>query len=138
MEFGNGRDNDNILFTYGRYNKVFKPLCVNTIGHKNVLSFGSGDTELLNADCWNHLAFVLDFPKAYVYINGSLVGEGTSAQEPRNVTRYNNFIGRGNWPDLHEDANCLLDNVKVFNRALSMEEVSSEIYFNGDCPLDTD
>ena len=84
-------------------------------------------TQTLILGFWEHLACTFEFPNGYTYINGSLVVSGTSSSRPTTEMRNNNYLGRSwNYPtDIDADAD--IDDLKIFNRALSQEEILDEM-----------
>ncbi len=125
LDFGNGSPFDNILIatselTSGR--SAFHVFSTN-----NYIIELYSDT-LLPINQWIHLSFVLIKPTAYFYINGQLDKMG-SGSNPPNVVRTNNFIGRSNWfgtaSDEHADTDY--DDLKIFKRGLSEEEIRFEM-----------
>ncbi len=66
---------------------------------------------------------------AKIYLNGTLVGNGTCSSNPAcrptNVTRTLNFIGKSNWGDAN--INAILDEIKIFSSALNQTEVQLEM-----------
>ena len=79
----------------------------------------------LNLNKWQHLAFVLDNQNAYIYIDGIQTGFQSLFLKPKNVVRTTGFIGRSNWND--DLANADFDEIKFFNRALTEQEIISEM-----------
>ena len=79
----------------------------------------SSNALLLNT--WTHLAYVLEIPNAFLYLNGTKVASLTNLMEPINFTRTNNFIGRSNGGDPNADA--VYDDLKIFKRGLNENEI---------------
>ncbi|QGY47217.1 PKD domain-containing protein [Maribellus comscasis] len=69
---------------------------------------------------WVHLAAVYDGSKSTIYFNGVLQGTLPGAGDISNNTRYFQ-IG---YADTHEGLIGLIDNVKVYKRALSIDEIN--------------
>ena len=72
---------------------------------------------------WAFVTAVLRGNTGYIYINGQQTAVG-KMHRPRNVIRVNNYIGR---PDIypHESlANSVLDDLRIFNRALDLAEIT--------------
>jgi hypothetical protein len=87
---------------------------------------------------WHHLACVFSFPNYFIYIDGNLAtvpGSKTthSSFSLANVVRSSNFIGRSNWYSSNNadaDADADLDDLKIFNRALSQQDIQWEMNNN--------
>jgi len=86
---------------------------------------------------WYHIVGVLDKSanKIYLYVNGKLEGSADFAGRPYRYGNVSYFVGSANpfhpedlstWPCMF---NGIIDEVKIYNSALSAEEVR-EIYFN--------
>jgi hypothetical protein len=98
----------------------------------NTLSIGLGDTHARWADTavlatkkWHHVVLTWDNGKFVVYTNGEKAGEGTytglTALDPvASVSDDDN-------PDEHESFDGILDEARIYNRAITAAEVK-EIY----------
>jgi len=86
----------------------------------NGSSYVSINSPTINVDSWYHLIGVVDSNKAYLYMNGKLVGEQS---RPSGSTPVSNFtaIGAMNSNQKYWDGN--IDEVRIYNRALSPDEV---------------
>jgi hypothetical protein len=91
----------------------------------------------LGINQWQHLACVYSFPYYFIYIDGTLVtapGSQTtySSFNIKNETRTSNFVGRSNWyiNGVDQDADADFDDLKIFNRSLSQQEIQSEMNNN--------
>ncbi len=96
--------------------------------------FGYSQVEL-SLNQWQHLACVYSFPYYFIYINGTLVtapGSQTtySSFSINNVVRTSNFVGRSNWNFMDGDADADFDDLKIFNRSLSQQEIGIEMNNN--------
>lgn len=81
---------------------------------------------------WNHLAFVLSGYTLIMYLNGMNIAENTVSFKPVYAIRDSCFIGRSNWywqPN-NPDAIACLDEIKIFNRALSQTEIVTNMIQN--------
>lgn len=58
-----------------------------------------------------------------IFVNGQLVAE-KQGNPIANVERRNNFIGRSNWCFADPDFQGFMDEVRIYNRALSSEEIA--------------
>ena len=59
-----------------------------------------------------------------LYINGVQFGS-KSGYLMNNVVRTTNYIGRSNWID--PNINAVLDEIKIFNRPLTVSEICTEM-----------
>ncbi len=137
--FGQGADNDNVMLTI-----------VGTSGQPGFELYQGGarhgirTSTVLNTGEWYHLAAVTDGTNGSIFINGiaqplslkvvadvftSLDGGPTSAEcvGASDVSRTSSFIGRSNWSgDAYADAQ--MDEVRVWNTALTQEQIQAWIY----------
>jgi len=95
-----------------------------TTNHTNGISdMDSGDGNALEVGEWTHVAMVHDGLKNLIYMDGALVAQKDVVGNLNNTTRsfgmgYNPIDG-GNWFD------GLLDEVQVYNTALSAAEIAA-------------
>jgi hypothetical protein len=75
---------------------------------------------------WAHLAVAYDGTNAYFYINGTLCGS-KAFLPPNNVVRQNCFIGRSCWYPNQPDVNAIYDNIKIYNRSLTSQEIAQDM-----------
>jgi len=68
------------------------------------------------------------------YIDAFLVGTGVSSSPPSNIIRSSNFIGRSNWyfasQSTDPDADADLDEIRLFNRGLTQQEIELDFSLN--------
>jgi hypothetical protein len=82
---------------------------------------------VLNENEWYHLAFTVKNVHARMYVNGKSVAERELQAAPSYVWRNSsNYIGR-NTMDERILSNADFDEIKIFNRGLSENEVLKEI-----------
>jgi hypothetical protein len=86
---------------------------------------GVTSNQSLRIGQWSFVTAVLRGNTGYIYINGQQTAEGPMNFKPRNVERFNNYIGK---PDTYEyfqqHANAVLDDLRIFNRALDPNEIN--------------
>lgn len=70
---------------------------------------------------WMHLAFVYGNGYARLYVNGQLVDERESTPDFSRVNNQNMYIGK--FSDYWYPFNGLIDEVRIYNRALDLDEV---------------
>ena len=80
----------------------------------------ASSSTALNFNCWNHLVFTVDGSFYRVYLNGTLTGSMQSNYLPENFLKYSNLIGKNSL-----SATCILDQLKLFNRALNLTEIQN-------------
>ncbi|SLM30995.1 exported hypothetical protein [Desulfamplus magnetovallimortis] len=115
---------------------TFRPLCDRT---KFVAAFyltnGSWSTDIvvntfaLDFDEWYHIVGVREGDTLKVYINGSLTGQYTAPSVTANVNNTTPIrIGQHAW---REPFNGAIDEVALFNRALTADEIYSHFQTGG-------
>ena len=97
----------------------------------NISIANSGSPSAIQLNEWTHLAFTFDQNLNYrFYINASLMSSGSSNQPLKNTTRILNYVGRGDWYPTQPDLDAILDELKIFNRALTQQEIQYEMNDN--------
>ncbi len=129
IDFGNGQSNENIVLALS-HEYSGKPYILLKAG----VDFHNYSSQSLNLNKWQHLAFVFSSPYYFIYIDGNLTtAQGSSAPYASfslaNVVRSSNFIGKSNW-NHDENADADFDDLKIFNRALSQQEIQLEMNKN--------
>lgn len=121
IDFGNGAGRDNVLLaasyeTSGKPSlQVYRGLTANAITA----------TEALPLNKWTHLAAVNRNGTGFIYFDGRQVATGP-LQRPLSVPRSTAYIGKSLWGDQRLDA--VIDEVRIWNRARSTEELVSAAY----------
>ncbi len=106
---------------------------------------GSGGHQFVDStiavpvNAWSHVAGTYDGNTLTLYINGVSAGTFVSGQDPRGpnpVTQGLKIGGRNNPPDDSFPFQGLIDEVEVFDRALSQQEVQGiyDAFYAGKCP----
>jgi hypothetical protein len=125
LDFGNGPNSDNVIFC----------ILSGTSRQPYVSTFqgSSGSSKLLGSavslNVWTHLAWVFDAKNSLVYVNGSLSANQTM-WAPKNLLRQQVYIGRSNWHFTvykDSDAQAYFDDIKIYNRALSGQEIMQDM-----------
>jgi hypothetical protein len=87
----------------------------------------------LNLGEWYHLVCMFKNGIGYIYINGTNTALGPIIK-PLPIIRLSNFVGRSNWRvqqqnnNLYElDSNADIDDLKIFNRALTEDEIRADM-----------
>ncbi|CAF1121764.1 unnamed protein product [Brachionus calyciflorus] len=80
----------------------------------------------LEIGVWNHLTFTFKNGLGSYYKNGVL-DQQRELEYPVNILRTNCFLGKSNFgPD--SDASADFDDIKLFKRALDLDEILEEYY----------
>ena len=131
FDFGNGAGNQNIVLSLTDTVTSNKPYVYFLSGN---LDFYGYSTVSFNLNKWQHLACVFSFPYYSILIDGietTLPGSMTNLNSfnVANVVRSSNFIGRSNWYSISgaQDADADFDDLKIFNRALTQQEIQYEM-----------
>ncbi|MDE5107365.1 MAG: LamG domain-containing protein, partial [Trichodesmium sp. St17_bin3_1_1] len=125
IDFGNGADNDNILFANqsDTSNLVFSVRQGNT-------AKGVRADSILELKEWFYLTATLDGSgSAKIYKNGEEVKSG-SVHLPNNVNRTKNYIGESNWQN-DEFFHGKMSNIRLYNRGLSKAEINECMKVDG-------
>lgn len=138
VEMGNGPSSDNIIFARnGASSQVDFSIYVGGNG-QSPLNTPDG---LLTSNQWEHVAVTLDnsggtFGNAIIYVNGTNVAE-TQLALPNVLPRVNSYVGRSNFSQDGYFAGRM-DDVRIYNRALSQEAISALVAGGGpdDMPAD--
>ncbi|MBT8341967.1 MAG: LamG domain-containing protein [Desulfatitalea sp.] len=80
--------------------------------------------NILNSFAWNHIAATFDGSEMDIYINGEKAAVGSSAALPKAFSSQDLTLGR--WMDQNEWLKGRMDEVKIYNRALSDTEINYE------------
>ncbi|MEM1169452.1 MAG: LamG domain-containing protein [Cyanobacteria bacterium P01_H01_bin.35] len=96
----------------------------------NTLLFETGNGSQMNIDGiiehtkWLHLTMTIESSgNAKIYKNAELF-KSDSLSLPENINRTQNYIGKSENPQSEEYFHCKMANIRVYNRALSSEEIS--------------
>jgi hypothetical protein len=74
---------------------------------------------------WQHVATVLNSTSILIYINGLVQGQANVNVRPDWVMRNNCYIGASNFGT--PNAISVLDDLKIYQRALSQAEIQAEM-----------
>lgn len=67
----------------------------------------------------------------YLYVNGVLqMTTSGSVPSPGDQTLLNCLFGRSTWYPSDSDANALFDDIKIFRRALTLDEILNDMQFS--------
>jgi hypothetical protein len=116
--FFNGQNNVAVQITHSNH-KIH-----HSVSRDNWWSWnGVRDETELKIGEWYHLAFVEKMKKMSIYINGLFVCLDDSLEPRADMNRTANYIGKNCPCSLKEFKVANFDDLKIFDRALSAEEV---------------
>jgi hypothetical protein len=105
---------------------------INSVGSLTIKlrSIGSNpeDTSsvgLISQNKWYHTVVTYKDSRAYVYLNGNLIITGTQATHPSIHNGVGDIIIGGRMSPVQDHFNGSIDDVLIFNRALSEDEIKS-------------
>lgn len=82
--------------------------------------FASGDYDLRD-DTWHHIGYVGDSSGARLYIDGMFIDEDTSLSS----SMYNENFQIGGTPSFSETVNALMDDIGIWEEALTVDELTA-------------
>ncbi len=126
FDCGNGSPGQNVLFYYSNPTTLI-PGAYFFYDDGTYNYYLNTNPTALNVNKWQHLALVLDVSVAYIYIDGIQKASRSSLSLPKNEVRSKCFIGKSNWYMNDDLANADFDEIKIFNRALTQQEIISEM-----------
>lgn len=83
----------------------------------------SSSSVLLNVNTWYHLALVFERDTWYIYRNGFIIATRPSTPQLNNIIRSKSFIGRNNWFPGDEPLIGVMDDMRIYHKALSATEI---------------
>jgi hypothetical protein len=123
FDFGNGLPKDNIILAMLSTSYQIRGNLFNS----SVNSFITTSSKV-NLNQWYFIAFVLSNKTGNIYINCNQVANGT-LNVPNNLQRTNNYIGKNNW-NTYPNADAIFDEFKIYQGALSSNEIINEYLLN--------
>jgi hypothetical protein len=96
--------------------------------NSSLVSSAYGSTKV-EVGTWYHLAYVYKDTNILIYVNGNYSGRasGRVASSAQNIVRENNFIGMAQGKSYVNVLNAVLDEIKLYNKALTQEEVELDM-----------
>lgn len=136
--YNSGGSNWNRILDYGNDTNNYMMLCVNPSSVNNAVRFavkvdGNEQTvttadEALPVDQWTYVVATLTGSTARIYINGEL--SATSTSMTNDPVAYgpsvNNWLGRSQWGAGDGYFNGKIDQLKIYNYALSTVEIGQD------------
>ena len=92
-----------------------------------ITSFGITSSQSLTNNKWMHVSAIGDCEYMRLYIDGKLTGETKILFLPSNNLKNKSFVGRSRGYPKDQDANLYLDELKFYNRALSIAEIQNDM-----------
>jgi hypothetical protein len=126
LDFAN-KDASNNLYNQFilAYMKSNNPTPIVSYFTKSKYNFLQATNVTLTLKQWYHVSASVQGTLATIYINGSSPVSFTGFPVPENVTRTSCFVGKSNGNDY--PSSMYLDELKIFNRALTQEEIISDM-----------
>lgn len=124
FDFGGGETFQTLFFAY-TCDMSGRP-CFRFYNYGTTTEFIQSNT-VLRIGVWEFVCFVVNETMGSIYLNGKKVAESVSYRALHSV-RTKNYLGKSNWND--GLANADFDELKIFNRALSQNEILQEMYGN--------
>ncbi len=92
------------------------------------ISIAGATSPSIQLNEWTHLTISFDESLNFkIYVNANLTANSNWNKPLKNVTRIYNYIGRAdNYPG-DRDLNAIVDELKIFNRALTRQEIQFEM-----------
>jgi hypothetical protein len=122
LDFGNGAANNNVFISFSYY-ATGQPI-IQVFNNGNLGGMDNPSSTTLQFSKWTHIAGILKGNNISIYLNCTLRNSEILTYLPRNLVRNNNYIGKSNWPD--DYANAKFRNVRIYNRALSQNELKTD------------
>jgi hypothetical protein len=124
LEFGNGESNRVVCVLSSGITGIVNHRIYNGTSESLYLS----TNQPLQLNKWQHLSFTFSNStlKAFVYLNGSLMGSANAAISPNNVVRTSNYFGKSIWAS-NGLADAVFDEIKLFSIALNQSQIQFEM-----------
>jgi hypothetical protein len=117
FDFGN--NTSSYLFLTPRSGNNTMRFAITNSGGEQVIN-----TSTLTANQWVHVAVTLKGATGTLYVNGSPAAFNTAITiRPADFNPVRNYIGQSQWPD--PLFNGLIDDFRIYNRALSASEIAA-------------
>jgi hypothetical protein len=121
IDFGNDFRRDNIIYFFGDNN-------LPAIYSFNGMAYIRLDsTHSVPINQWTHVSTTYNMGVLKIYTNGIETGSLSGTSYNPNIMRTKNFVGRSNWYPTDQDVNATFDELKIFNRPLSSNEIMNEM-----------
>jgi hypothetical protein len=113
FDFGNGPNINNVIIALSQGTSGKLSFHINNDFQNKSWTL---EEPLVPLNEWTHITLRLTNQVGWVYFNGEFV-KHIALQQPQNINRSINYIGRSNWPN-DGYANMLLDEFTIYNVAL--------------------
>ena len=100
-------------------------------GNKALLLNCYTSTQAVSLNSWTHTTIVYSNLKVQIYVNSieqSVTCSANVNKLPSNVIRSVNFIGRTSYYSTRPDIQADLDEIKIYNKGLSLDEVQADYF----------
>jgi hypothetical protein len=119
FDFGNGADINNVIVVLSKETSGKLSFHINN----NIIDRSFEFPDVIPLNQWTHVTLRLTAHLGWLYINGNFVKIGL-LQQPDNVNRSINYIGRSNWQN-DGFADVLIDEFRIFKTALEPAEIKA-------------
>ena len=119
FDFGNGVSTDNLWF--GFYGTSARLSYWNYAPSGLIVMYS---TTYLTLNTWNFVTLTYDGKVYTLYING-VSDISKEMNPPKNVQRSKNYIGSTNWGTWQSTTNTLIEDFRIYSRALSLVEIDN-------------
>ena len=119
LDFGNGKQNDNVALLASDGTSCKPKLIV----YSGTSASSVVSSQALITNLFYDLTYMVKGTTGYIYVDGVLTGSGPIFS-PRNVIRTSNYLGKSNWAsDGHFNGH--LSNLTLYKRALTTTEITA-------------
>jgi hypothetical protein len=84
-----------------------------------------GSQAIITDGLWHHIGFVWDGSRRSLYVDWVVVAKDTAAQTPLKSSDGGLYIGAGKNLEVGTLFSGLIDDVRIYNKALSAEEIAA-------------
>lgn len=123
IDFGSGMGQDNFYISLTYNSSLFPATAIYKPG-SGAQGFRAVSNRSINLGQWYHYSVTFN-GFLNLYLNGSCVASLRVTGAPRNITRTNCFFGKSNWG--FANINAYINNVKIYGRALNLNEILADI-----------
>lgn len=120
-------NSDNIILSYS-FNSSCYPYV--NIFYSDIHQGNHTSNIPMNNGFWYHLAMVQIGNTLSLYINGKLAVNTIIDNPPRNIVRTKCYIGNSNWGTINSPVFADFDEIKFFDRALTLSEIANDMNLN--------
>ena len=128
VTFANGYNFDTISFGFRDSIPIYSHFAI--FNDNNLIASHPISSNILLGG-WTYLTITFDKNlNIRIYVDANLADSSSSTQPLKNTTRVLNYVGRGDNYPTQPDIDAIIDELKIFNRALSQQEIQNEMNIN--------